>query len=171
MGAKAKTEAGTKNVWKICFIVAVLIIIGLVVYIFVGPNLKNNVAAGKQADKNAGTSQSEEDTFRNIRLDEDITTDGRIEGIENLRWNNARITQHDKEMEVSIMLNNESEKEKIPANNLTVKLLDKSGNVIATKDVEMKEIAAKYGYSSLEMKFEEIKDYAVVYSIDISVKK
>ena len=92
--------------------------------------------------------------FRRIRVDEDLSVDGKVENLENVRWHNARIMQNDEKIEVSIMLNNESKDKKIEAKTLTVRLLNKEGKEIASKDVKMNEISDNYGYTDIEAEFE-----------------
>ena len=92
--------------------------------------------------------------FRRIRVDEDLSVDGKVENLENVRWHNARIMQNDEKIEVSIILNNESKDKKIEAKTLTVRLLNKEGKEIASKDVKMNEISDNYGYTDIEAEFE-----------------
>ena len=153
------------KVWKIVSLILAIIVIVLAV-VLAYDKLPSN-------DENTNDTEVEskvDDKFKMIRVNEDFDTDKTIEGLENVRWHNARIEQMDKKMNVSIMIDNESEKDKVPAKTLTVKLMDKQGKQIVTKDVEMKEIPAKNGYTTLDLEF-ELKDYVVVYDIQIDVKK
>ena len=104
-----------------------------------------------------------------IRIDEELSMEGTVEGIEDLRWNDARITQYDNKIEVYIMLTSISEAEKIPARKLDVKLIDKSGKEIATKEAEMQEISDKFGYTTLELVF-DTSEKEVIYDIQIVAK-
>ena len=158
------------NIWKFgCIIVTIIAIILLVMV------LKNHSGKKDTNDAKSKTSQSAQNTNddldNNIRimLDEDLSKEGTIEGLENVRWNDARIRQVDNEMEVTIMLNNESEKEKIPSRNLTVELLDKDKKIVLTKDIKMNEISANYGYTSLEFTIDKI-DPIIIYDIQIQAK-
>lgn len=154
--------------WLICFIVSLIIIFIMAIYIL---NIKLDKKIGKNNSNTgkASTSENMDDTFRHIRVDEDLSTDGKIEGIEDVRWSNARIMQDENKAEVSIMLNNESKEKKIEARDLTVKLLDRKGNVIASKDTHMNEISENYGYTDLDLDF-ELNDYVVIYDIKIIAK-
>jgi len=160
-----------KDIWKIVSIVSIVIIVILVICIIV------ICAGGKGEGNNTGNKNSKatikpidnDDSMRRIRLDEDFSKDGTIEGIENIRWSDAMIRQFDNNMEISIMLNNNSDTEKIDARTLEVALLDKDGKVITTKDVEMAEIPADYGYTSLEFTVENIEP-SVVYDVQINAK-
>ena len=161
-------EKKSNEIWKIGFIVSIIVIIILVTYIII--KYLDNQSENKETAKSTLTSgSSDESGFRDITINEDLFTDGTIENLENVRWSNARIMQRDNKMEVSIMLNNESKEEKIPARTLTINLLNKNGKKIATKDVEMKEIDANYGYTDLDLEF-DIEDVEIIYDIQIVAK-
>lgn len=171
-------EEKGNNMWKICTFISSIIIVILAGYIIAtNVNVKkadNNkpidVNSTNIASNTTNVDSTEDDgLYRDIRIDEDLSLDGRIENLENVRWNNARIRQDAEKMEVSIMINNESQKEKVAARTLTVTLFDKSGKVIGTKDTQMKEIEANYGYTDLEMIF-DIKEVTLVYNIKIVAK-
>ncbi len=151
------------NLWKI-FIV-ILIVIVLIYVMVINFSKKNN---NNSNNKNQTSTQTSE-KYRMIRIDEDLLVEGTVEGIEDLRWDNARITQYDNKIEVYIMLTSISEVEKIPARKLDVKLIDKSGKVIATKEAEMQEIAEMFGYTTLELVF-DTSEKEVVYDIQIVAK-
>lgn len=165
------------NIWKICFIISIIIILVLLIWIL---NLKQDKKVAKNdtgSNTSSSTSQSvkkdaEDEEFndmKRIRINEDFSKEGTVENLENVRWSNANIMQSDDEMDIDIMLNNESQTEKINATTLTVKLLDKQGNVIKEQDVEMKEIPANYGYTSLNLNF-EISEVMIIYDIQIVAK-
>lgn len=153
-----------ENVWQIISIVLVIIIIGLSVYTFVYKDQKK-----EDIEDNTTSVTTEEDMFRRIRVDEDLSVDGKVENLENVRWHNARIMQNDEKIEVSIMLNNESKDKKIEAKTLTVRLLNKEGKEIASKDVKMNEISDNYGYTDIKAEFENM-EYAVIYNIELIAK-
>ena len=153
-----------ENVWQIISIVLVIIIIGLSVYTFVYKDQKK-----EDIEDNTTSVTTEEDMFRRIRIDEDLSVDGKVENLENVRWHNARIMQNDEKIEVSIMLNNESKDKKIEAKTLTVRLLNKEGKEIASKDVKMNEISDNYGYTDIKAEFENM-EYAVIYNIELIAK-
>ena len=159
-----------KNIWKLICIVLVIIVI-----------IQSTIIVIKRLEKkeqsNTNTTQIEKNDLKEddieenkrIRLDEDFSKEGKIEGIENVRWNNVRIMQNDDEMEVSIMLNNESQTEKIPGADLIVNLMDKAGKTIYTQEIKMQEISANYGYTSLDMTF-KIKEPLIIYDVQILKK-
>ena len=153
-----------EKIWQIICLVLVIIIIGLSVYTFGFKNTNNT------DNKHNDTISTEENDYRRIRIDEDFSTDGRVENLENVIWNNARIMYNDGKLELSIMLNNELKYKKIEAKTLTVKLLDKAGKEIATKDFEMKEIKDNYGYTDIELTF-DIQEPVIIYNIVISAKE
>ena len=160
-----------EKIWQIICLVLVVIIIGLSVYAF-GFRGNNNINKSNNQSNNQSSDNSISEDERNImiRLDEDFSVDGTIKNLENVRWNNARIMQMDGKLELDIMLNNELKDKKIEARTLTVKLLDKAGKEIATKDFEMKEIKDNYGYTNIELTF-DIPDPVIVGDIEITAKE
>ena len=156
-----------ENVWQIISLVLVIIIIGLSVYTFV---YKDNKKVENNENSIDTTTPGPGDLeYRRIRVDEDLSVDGKVENLENVRWHNARIMQNDEKIEVSIMLNNESKDKKIEAKTLTVRLLNKEGKEIAYKDVKMNEISDNYGYTDIKAEFENM-EYAVIYNIELIAK-
>lgn len=156
-----------ENVWQIISLVLVIIIIGLSVYTFV---YKDNKKVENNENSIDTTTPGPGDLeYRRIRVDEDLSVDGKVENLENVRWHNARIMQNDEKIEVSIMLNNESKDKKIEAKTLTVRLLNKEGKEIASKDVKMNEISDNYGYTDIKAEFENM-EYAVIYNIELIAK-
>ena len=157
------------NIWKICSIISILVIIGLVIWnICLNKKIAENPSEAKEKlSQTAKTNEEEYDEeMKQIRINEDFSKNGTIENVENVRWSNANIMQYDDEMDIDIMLNNESQNETIAARTLTVKLLDKEGKVIKEQDVEMKEIPANYGYTNLDLHF-DITEVMIIYDIQI----
>lgn len=165
------------NIWKLCFIISIIIIVVLLIWIL---NLKQDKKVTKNhtgSNTSSSTSQSakkdsedeEYNDMKQIRINEDFSKEGTVENLENVRWSNANIMQFDDEMDIDIMLNNESQTEKINATTLTVKLLDKQGKVIKEQDVEMKEIPSNYGYTTLNLSF-DITEVMIIYDIKIVAK-
>ena len=165
------------NIWKLCFIISIIVIVVLLIWIL---NLKQDKKVTKnqtRSNTSSSTSQSakkdsedeEYNDMKQIRINEDFSKDGTVENLENVRWTNANIMQFDDEMDIDIMLNNESQTEKINATTLTVKLLDKQGKVIKEQDVEMKEIPSNYGYTTLNLNF-DITEVMIIYDIKIVAK-
>ena len=159
-----------KNIWKlICIVLVIIVIIQSTILIIKKLDKKEQSKINTtQIEKNDLKEDDIEENKR-IRLDEDFSKEGKIEGIENVRWNNARIMQNDDEMEVSIMLNNESQTEKISGADLIVNLMDKSGKTIYTQEIKMQEISENYGYTSLDMTF-KIKEPLIIYDVQILKK-
>lgn len=156
-----------ENVWQIISLVLVIIIIGLSVYTFV---YKDNKKVENNENSIDTTTPGPGDLeYRRIRVDEDLSVDGKVENLENVRWHNARIMQNDEKIEVSIMLNNESKDKKIEAKTVTVRLLNKEGKEIASKDVKMNEIPDNYGYTDIKAEFENM-EYAIIYNIELIAK-
>ena len=164
-------KSNTINIWKYGCIILTIITIVLLVSVLKNYSEKKDTNDNNNPKSSQSAQNSNDDIDHNIRvmLDEDLSKDGIIEGIENVMWNNARIRQVDNEMEVSIMLNNQSETEKIPSHDLTINLIDKDKKVILTKDIKMEEIPSQYGYTSLELTF-EITEPVVIYDIQIEAK-
>ena len=148
---REKMKEDTNNIWKVgCIILIIIVIIQSTILIIKKlekkEETKTNTVQTENKIKTTDLKEDDIEEMRQIRIDEDFSKMGTIEGIENIRWNNVRIMQNDDDMEVSIMLNNESQTEKIPTANLTVNLLDKDGKILFTKDMQMQEISANYGY-------------------------
>ena len=158
----------TINIWKFGCIILTIIVIILLVIVLKNHSRKKDTNDNKNQKISQSANNPNGDIDDNIRimLDEDFSKDGIIEGVENVIWNNARIRQVDNEMEVSIMLNNQSETEKIPSHDLTINFLDKNKKVILTKDIKMEEIPSQYGYTSLDFTC-EITEQVIIYDIQI----
>lgn len=150
-----------EKIWQIVCLILVIIIIGLAVYAF---GFKSNSIIKKSGNN------SSENEVRNIRLDEEFSTDGKVENLENVRWNNARIMQNDGRLEFSLMLNNESQDKKIGKQKLKITLLDKTGKEIVSKDVSIKGIDSKYGYTDINFSV-EMKELVIVNDIKIVASK
>ena len=164
----------TNNIWKVgCIILIIIVIIQSTILIIKKlekkEETKTNTVQTENKIKTTDLKEDDIEEMRQIRIDEDFSKMGTIEGIENIRWNNVRIMQNDDDMEVSIMLNNESQTEKIPTANLTVNLLDKDGKILFTKDMQMQEISANYGYTTLDMTF-KITEPVIIYDVQILKK-
>lgn len=158
-----------KNICKIGFIILTyIVLIGIIIALSIYISKLNNDNLTKE-EKLESVQNKDEDIYKKIRLNEDLSTDGEVENLENVRWRDARIMQNDDKLELSIMLNNELKDKKIEAKTLTVKLLDKQGKEIATKDFEMKEIPDNYGYTNIELTF-DTPEPIIVYDIVISAK-
>ena len=162
------------NIWKIGFIISIVIIIIMLAYIIIistsGKSKNNSTQSSKATSNSTSTNISNEERYTNIRIDEDLSSDGQIEGIENVRWNNARISEDANQMQVSIMINNESQTEKVASTPIEVSLLDENGKVIDSREVVLEEIEANYGYTNLELNF-EIENFVVVHDIQIKAIK
>ena len=158
-----KNEKTVKLILIVSIVINIILLICLAVFGI--SSLKENKKVGTAIPIESGEGEGQHG-YTQIRLDEDFSTDGTVKNIENVKWHNARITQHDNRMEVSIMLNNESQTERVESKNIKVNLLGKSGKVLYTKDVKMEEIAENYGYTNIELEF-EINDIAVVYGVEL----
>ena len=159
-----------KNIWKlVCIILAIIVIIQSTIIVIKRLEKKEQSDTNTTHIEKNGLKEDDIEENKRIRLDEDFSKEGKIEGIENVRWNNVRIMQNDDEMEVSIMLNNESQTEKIPGADLIVNLMDKAGKTIYTQEIKMQEISANYGYTSLDMTF-KIKEPLIIYDVQILKK-
>lgn len=157
-----------KNKLIIIISVIVIVIVLVIIYFLIQSNSKTSK---KSYDSNNNILEeditvSQEEKFRDIRLDEDLNIDDTIEGLENARYNHVRIMQYDSEMKISIDIDNESKDEKIPASELLINILDKEGKTILTKNVQMEEISNDYGYTRIELKF-DIKEPLIIYDMEI----
>ena len=156
------------TIWKIlCFTLLIIIIILISIIIKTNNNLVNK----SNENEISNTIQEQEilDNRVSLHLNEDLFKDGIVEGIDNLSWNTATILHNNNIMEIIITLNNESETEKIPAQNLTINLLDQNGKIIYSKDTTIEEISANYGYTTIDLNFEYIEPQ-IIYDIQIISK-
>ena len=78
--------------------------------------------------------------------------------------------QSDGRLELSLMLNNESQDKKVGEQKLKITLLDKTGKEIVSKDVSIKEIDSKYGYTDINFSV-EMKELVIVNDIKIVASK
>ncbi|MBR6033601.1 MAG: hypothetical protein IKP28_02525 [Clostridia bacterium] len=128
--------------WKICVIIFVAVVIGLLIYILVSSTTK--------------TEQIEDENF-GIQVSEDVSLDGTIESMESLRWNCSRITQDGNVIMVEIFFINSSGTEKVEEGPVTIEILNKSGDVITSKGFKITEIEPNYGTAYLIADFERIE--------------
>ena len=163
---KEKLKELTKNIWFDCFVAACVVILILIISIIVNRQ-KNTNALPKESAEQTENSKIE-DNF--IRIDEDLSMMGRVKNLDNVSWGSARISQHDGQAELFVMLNNESEKDKVESTELKVNLLNKKGKVIATKTTTIDGIAANYGYKDLELTF-DMSEAEIVYDVQIVANK
>lgn len=153
--------------WKTLSCVLAIIILVLVFALVKTPKKEKE----KQSKNNLEAEENieESDITRNIRIDEDISKDGRIENLEHVIWNDASILQYDNRLEVNINLESELEEENIPSKELKIALYEKSGKLITEQKIKMEEIKAPYGHTNL--KFEvEVNEPTIVYDMEISVE-
>ena len=165
-------EKKTKEVndKKRLIIAVVIIIIAIVVLYFLissfGKNSENKTNTNNNLSNNSNAEI--DDGFKMIRVDQTLDKDGKVANLDGVKWHNARIMQNDDKMEISIDLNSETEKE-IEAKTLEVKVLDKNGKTVFTKELQMEKITKEKRYTIIEMEF-DIEEYFVVYDIQISAK-
>ena len=162
-------ENKKKRSMIIIFFVVIAIILAII-YFLIQANLNSENSNDSNNTTENDTKTSQEEKFRDIRLDEDLNIDGMIEGLDNARYNHVRIMQYDTTMEFSVDIDNESKEEIIPATELTINILDKKGKTILTKNVQMEEIESDYGYTSIDLEF-EIKEPIIVYDVEIIANK
>ena len=156
-----------KNIWIIGGIIfSYIVLLAIIIVLAINLSNTNKKENNTSVKSNVSSGSDEEEEFKNIRINEDYSTDGRIENLEDVRWNNARIIQNDGQMEFSVMLNNESKDKKIGKQNLKVILLDKAGKEIVSKDVNIKGIDANYGYTDIEFTI-DMKELVIVDEIKI----
>ncbi len=78
--------------------------------------------------------------------------------------------QNDGRLEFSLMLNNESQDKKIGKQKLKITLLDKTGKEIVSKDVCIKGIDSKFGYTDINFSV-EMKEFVIVNDIKVVASK
>ena len=163
----------SNKIVKINFIIIIIILIlTLIVGILIVRKIKTDFkekdeqSLSKSIDNSNDKNQND---FKRIRLNEDISKEGKIENIENIRWNSAKINQFDDEMEITIDIEKELKNQKVESKILTINLLDKEGKIIATKDVQMEEIPEDKNYIRVKIEF-EVEEPILIYDIQIIAK-
>ena len=140
---------------KRLIIAVVIIIIAIVVLYFLissfWKNSENKTNTNNNSSNNSNTV-TEDDGFKMIRVDQTLDKDGKVANLDGVRWHNARIMQNDDKMEISIDLNSETEKE-IEAKTLEVKVLDKNGKTVFTKELQMEKITKEKRYTKYTLFF------------------
>ena len=147
-----------------------IIIIVCSILILLGILFLMRINVGDKKNSNVIDETSEEDKFRQIRIDEDLDTEGTVKNLQNARWNHVRINQEDNKLELELDIRNDSKTEVIPSTELTVNVKDKAGKTILSKNVQMEEIKDDYGYTILELDF-DINDYVIVYDLEVIANK
>ena len=147
-----------------------IIIIVCSILILLGILFLMRINVGDKKNSNVIDETSEEDKFRQIRIDEDLETEGTVKNLQNARWNHVRINQEDNKLELELDIRNDSKTEVIPSTELTVNVKDKAGKTILSKNVQMEEIKDDYGYTILELDF-DINDYVIVYDLEVIANK
>ena len=147
-----------------------IIIIVCSILILLGILFLMRINVGDKKNSNVIDETSEEDKFRQIRIDEDLDTEGTVKNLQNARWNHVRINQEDNKLELELDITNDSKTEVIPSTELTVNVKDKAGKTILSKNVQMEEIKDDYGYTILELDF-DINDYVIVYDLEVIANK
>ena len=134
------------NIWRVCFIVAVIVIILMLIYIVIqNGKVKTLMNSGPAQNIIYGNQD-----YSGIMLEEELNINGEIENLEGVRWDRARISQNGGTVDVSITINNEKE-EKIEARHLKIELLNEAKEVIAEGDAELKELESNHGYEMLDI--------------------
>ena len=152
-----------KNKIYILIIIVLLIIIAIMGVQLVNINKEEPIAEEKSNDSN-----NVPERFVSIRFNEDISVDGTIEEIEDLRFNHIRIDEDDFSIRADFMLENMSEND-IEAQKLKVSFYNKEGKEILSKQIETQKIEAN-GYQSIKIEFEKENksDFELIYDVKIS---
>ena len=152
------------NIWKLAFIISVIIIVVMAV-ILVTVMVKNNGSFSH----NSGVSNSSQEHEVDIRVEEDLMKYGTIQNLDNVNWSNARISQYDNEMLVYISLNNQSEKEKVDPTQLQITLFDENGKEFYSTEIMTEEIKDQFGSYDLQFSVPMSK-IQIVHDINIVAK-
>lgn len=149
--------------WIILLTLFVLILVGYLV----SKKWKKNDEKAENTNSTQTTSiiDEENNTIRNININETISIDRNIKNIKNAKCDSINIDQREEEMRVSIYIRNMSKTEKVEAKTLKINLLNKSNKVIYSQDVQMEEIEA-YGFTNIDLEL-TIQEPVLVYDVDI----
>lgn len=152
-----------KNVWKICFIISCLIISALTLKILML----------KKENKNSNSSkQNPQITYGNgnytdIMLEEDLYTSGEIKNLENVTWDNVRISQNGGNAEVYLTINYDEPEQTIENKQLKIELLDSKGNVLAEGNATIEELSKVKTYTDINFTV-SMPEPVIVYALRIS---
>ena len=154
-----------KNKIYILIIIVLLIIIAIMGVQLVNTNKEEPIAEEKSNDSN-----NVPERFASIRFNEDISIDGTVEGIEDLRFNHIRIDEDDFSIRADFQLENMSEND-IEAQKLKVSFYNRERKEILTKEIEISKIEAN-GYQSINIEFEKEKesDFELIHDVKIFAK-
>lgn len=113
------------------------------------------------------------DTLKNIVLSEELMLDGTVENFEDLKWNNVSIKQFNNELDLKLNFtgnfNDNDFLNKIKYKKFTIKLFDKKGNILCSKDIKGDTFLSEIKNSRFNIKF-DVDDFKVVYNIRITAK-
>ena len=134
-----------KNIWQICFIASCVVIVILIIWIItISGNGNNKVNSSKNSVIRYG-----EQNYSNIKVEEEISDSGDIENLENMRWENVRITQNDGTAEVSMTIRNDNPEQKIENKHLKIELLDIDGNILAEGHGDITELTNSNNFTEI----------------------
>ena len=154
-------KQNSEKFWQICSLILAMIVVVLTVCIVIGNK-------GDTSERET-TTPEQPNLFMNFKLSEEFIGDGNIENLEDVIWSGAKLSQEQGKCKASMIILKTNEGKKIEAKELTIKLLDKDGNVIASKDTKMKEFSENSIYSNLDVQF-DMSDYHIIYDIKITAK-
>ena len=149
------------KLWQIYSAIATAVIVCLIVAIIL-------VNKGEEASSMIKENEEEESKTQ-IVLNEDLILTGTVENLNNVKFYYGRMLYQDKKAIAYIMLNNESDTEKVSPRTVTVELIDKQGKVIAKNDAQMEEISNDMGQTELMAEF-DMTEPQIIYDLRITAK-
>ena len=140
-------EKEEENKWKICLIIACIIIVILIAYIIVLSNKEGNHAGSSARN---GVIRYGNQDYSSIEVEENLSLSGEIENLTGVRWENARISQHAGDAQVSITVNNDNPNQRVEAKQLRIELLDIDGNILAEGNSQIGELSEATPYANID---------------------
>ncbi len=128
------------------------------------------IAIAMISNRNETSSYTgEENSNRQIVLNEDLVFSGEIENLKDVKYYYGRMLFQNNKTIAYIMINNETQAEKVEARTVVVELLNKQGQVVATSEAQMDEILGANGQVELTAEF-DLKEPQIIYDIHITAK-
>ena len=149
------------KLWQIYSAIATVVVACLIVAIIL-------VNKGEETSSMVKENEEEESKTQ-IVLNEDLILTGTVENLNNVNFYYGRMLYQDKKAIAYIMLNNESDTEKVSPRTVTVELLNKQGKVIAKNDAQMGEISNDMGQTELMAEF-DMAEPQIIYDLRITAK-
>ena len=145
-------KKGTMNIWKYCFIIACVVIVVLAINLYSKNKINNDssVKANNGTSVKSGKIRYGNQDYSGITLEEDLSIFGEIENLEDVRFDNVRISQYGGNAVINITISNDNPEKKIEDKQLKIELLDIDGNVLAEGNGHIEELSKERNYANID---------------------